>query len=78
MNDFIARLSSRKFLLAIGTIIGLVGNKQYGEAAAVAVAYFAAEGAVDFRTVKNGADAASSELDDFKAKLDELAAAEGQ
>ncbi len=51
MKNFIAKLGSRKFLLAVGAVITMVANKQYTEAAAVAAAYMAAEGYIDSKNV---------------------------
>ncbi len=50
MKDFLVRLTSRKFLLAVGAVITLVANKQYTEAAAVVGAYLASEGYIDSKT----------------------------
>lgn len=47
MKDFIKRLSSRKFLLAVAACLTFYANKQYTEMAATAVAYIAAEGGAD-------------------------------
>lgn len=47
MNDLRNRLTSRTFWVAVGTIILLVANHQYTEAASVAVSYILGEKAVD-------------------------------
>jgi hypothetical protein len=45
--DFMARLSSRKFLLAFGAFIAFIGVGQYFEAALVVLGYLGVEGAAD-------------------------------
>ena len=39
MKDFLKSLLSRKFLLALGTVIALVATEQYMEAVAVVLGY---------------------------------------
>ena len=50
MHEFIIRLTSRKFLLAVGAVITFVANKQFTEAAAIVGAYLASEGYIDSKT----------------------------
>lgn len=66
MKDFLYRLTSRKFLIAIGTIIGIAAAAAAGAVSTaealdaiwkVAVAYVAAEGAAD-AAARVGTDAA--------------------
>ncbi len=47
MNDLKSRLTSRALWIAIGTIIVMVANKQYTEAASVASAYILGERVAD-------------------------------
>jgi hypothetical protein len=47
MKDFVSRLSSRKFLLAVASLITLYANKQWHMFAVTAAGYMAAEGAPD-------------------------------
>lgn len=47
MKDFLKRLSSRKFLLALAASITFYANKQYTELAATIITYLAAEGSSD-------------------------------
>lgn len=46
-DSMVSRLTSRKFLLAVGAFFTFVANKQYTEAAAVISAYIATEGYID-------------------------------
>lgn len=39
MKDFLKSLLSRKFLLALGTVIALIATEQYMEAVAVVLGY---------------------------------------
>lgn len=45
--DLLGRLSSRTFWVAVGTIITLIANEQWGEAASVAAAYILGEKGLD-------------------------------
>lgn len=47
MKNFLRSLLTRKFLLALGTFITFVANKQYNEALGVVLAYIGLEGAAD-------------------------------
>lgn len=47
MNDLFIKLSSRKFLLAVGTAVTLLAAKRYTEAAGIAAAYVLGEAAID-------------------------------
>ena len=47
MSDFAKSLLSRKFLLALGTLLVFVANGAYGEALAVVLGYLGVEGAAD-------------------------------
>lgn len=47
MKDFIKRLSSRKFLLAVAASLVFYTNKQYAELAATILAYLGVEGGAD-------------------------------
>lgn len=48
-RPLVTRIKSRKFLLALGGALTLVGTGNYSEAAAVIVAYLAGESYVDSR-----------------------------
>lgn len=50
MKDFLLSLTSRKFLLALGTFLVMVSNGQYTEAVAVVIGYIGVEGAADFKS----------------------------
>lgn len=47
MKDFLKRLTSRKFLLAIAAFITAIANGEITAAVAVAIGYIGAEGYVD-------------------------------
>jgi hypothetical protein len=47
MKDLLDRFTSRKFLLAAGSFAVLLANGQFGEAAAVVIAFIGLEGAAD-------------------------------
>jgi hypothetical protein len=47
MSDFLNRLTSRKFLLAVAAFLTAVANNEWNAAIAVVVAYIAGEGYVD-------------------------------
>lgn len=47
MKDFLNRLTSRKFLLAVAAGLTFYANGQYTELAATIIAYIAAEGSAD-------------------------------
>jgi hypothetical protein len=47
MKDLLDRFTSRKFLLAAGSFLAFAANGQYGEAAAVVVAFVGFEGVAD-------------------------------
>lgn len=49
MNEFVRKLTSRKFLLAVSAATALLASKQYVEAASVVAAYLGIEGVIDFR-----------------------------
>lgn len=48
--NFIGRLSSRKFLLAVAAALTFYANKQYMELAVTVITYLAAEGSADIMT----------------------------
>lgn len=66
MKDFIARLGSRKFLLALAAFATFQANKQHTEAVGVVVAYLLAEAGLDAKALGRAtADAAEqAEQDD--------------
>jgi hypothetical protein len=49
IKDLIKRLTSRKFLLALGAFVTLCAEKQYVAASAVVAAYLGVQGVNDFR-----------------------------
>ncbi len=49
MHDFLLRLTSRKFLLAVSSITALLAAKQYPEAITVVLGYLGVEAAIDFK-----------------------------
>lgn len=55
MKDLLNRLSSRTLWVTIGTILVLVAEEQYTEAAAVAIAYVTGEKALDAVQTRSGA-----------------------
>lgn len=67
MKDFINRLSSRKFLLAVATMATLAANKQWPEFTAAALTYVLAEGGTDaaraYKDAKQAIAGVSSALD---------------
>lgn len=50
MKEFLLSLLSRKFMLALGTVLIMVANGQYTEAVAVVIGYIGVEGAADFKS----------------------------
>lgn len=46
------KLLSRKFLLALGTVLVFVANNQYSEAMGVVMAYLGVEGLIDTKRQK--------------------------
>lgn len=50
MKQFLLSLLSRKFLLALGTVLIMVANGQYTEAVAVVIGYIGVEGAADYKS----------------------------
>lgn len=51
MRKLLVKLTSRKFLLALGSFITLIANKQFTEAVVVVTAYLAAEGVLDHKAL---------------------------
>lgn len=47
MKEFIARLTSRKFLLALGGVITAIANEEWAAAVAIILGYIGVEGAND-------------------------------
>lgn len=47
IGSFIGRLTSRKFLLTVGSVCILLAAERYAEAVAVIIAFIGAEGAAD-------------------------------
>jgi len=47
MREFIGRLSSRKFLLAVAAFLAAVANDEWGVALGVVLGYLGVEGAKD-------------------------------
>lgn len=50
MKEFLLSLLSRKFMLALGTVLIMVANGQYTEAVAVVIGYIGVEGAADYKS----------------------------
>lgn len=70
MNEFLTRLTSRKFLLALGSVITLISAGQFIEAAGVAGAYFVAQGLVDFAAVRRVKTAITTTVDEVQAQAE--------
>lgn len=51
MQDLISRFSSRKFLVTVSAVAGLLASKNYTEAAGVAIAYVLGEAHIDAKSV---------------------------
>ena len=71
LANFIKRLTSRKFLLTLGTGLTLYANGQYNELAALVAAYLFVEGAGDAaeRYSKPKAAGAEAELQATKLQI---------
>lgn len=61
LKIFAASLLSRKFLLAVATIAGLLANKQYTETVAVLLGYLGVEGTAD--AIQRHATARATEVE---------------
>lgn len=66
-----AKLTSRKFLVTIGTVIGLIGAKQHTEAAALAAAYVLGEAHIDAKDVASASRTANVFIERVIDNLDE-------
>lgn len=79
MKNFLVRLTSRKFLLAVASFCTFMANKQYTEAMGVVVAYVAAEGFSDTaqRYQAEKTKQAEKVLEDTKIQFGELGGAAG-
>lgn len=62
MKDFLKRLTSRKFLLALAASLTFYANGQYTELAATVIAYLGAEGYIDGKREKAQTNAAPQSL----------------
>jgi len=51
VKDLIQRFSSRKFLVTVSAVTGLLASKNYVEAAGVAIAYVLGEAHIDAKSV---------------------------
>lgn len=51
MKDIIVRFSSRKFLVTVSTVTGLLATKNYTEAAGVVAAYVLGQAHIDAKSV---------------------------
>lgn len=64
MKDLLQRLTSRKFLLALATLITLAANKQWAEFTAASITYVLAQGGVDAaQAIKQGREAVQQALE---------------
>lgn len=54
MQAFLSRFTSRTFWITVGTIILMVTNEQYSEAAGVAIAYVLGEKGLDAVQTRSG------------------------
>lgn len=50
MREFIQRLSSRKFLLAVSAFTGFLATREYDQAVIVVLGYLGVEGYADARS----------------------------
>lgn len=80
-ETWVQRLTSRKFLLCVVGAIGLASQKQYTEAMGLVIAYVAAEGWVDARSVNAATEVekkahalATRLLEELAAQTDDAAA----
>lgn len=67
--DFVNRLTSRKFLGAAAAAYGFYAAHRYPEAAAVVVAYIAAEWHLDLTSLKKDVDAGEEAFDEETKEL---------
>lgn len=47
MTEFVTRLGSRKFLLAVSAFVGFLATREYDQAVIVVLGYLGVEGAAD-------------------------------
>lgn len=47
LTNLVTRLSSRKFLLAVGSFVGFISTRHYQEALGIALAYLGIQGVTD-------------------------------
>lgn len=59
MTDFVQRLTSRKFLLAVAGAIAALAAHQYPVAATIVLGYLTTEGIIDYKSAQKGAVIAS-------------------
>lgn len=71
LKDFITRLTSRKFLIALATMATLAANKQWTEFTAAGITYVVAEGGTDAARAYKEAKQAINAVPDF-SHLDDL------
>ena len=50
LKDLIKRLTSRKFLIAVGAFATLCASREYVAAAGIVAAYLGVQGTMDFRS----------------------------
>jgi hypothetical protein len=65
IKDFITRLTSRKFLIALGTMATLAANKQWTEFTAAGITYVVAEGGTDAARAYKEAKQLATQLPDI-------------
>lgn len=70
IKDFLTRLTSRKFLIAVGTMATLAANKQWTEFTAAGITYVIAEGGTDAARAYKEAKQAINTLPDFAPMTD--------
>lgn len=73
MSDLLTRLTSRKFLAAIGAAVTLASQHQWAACAGVVVAYIGSEGYIDAKTVNAATEVEKKAHALATQLLDELA-----